>query len=254
MRAAEERSSLSLECKGGGRGEGPVYTLNRRAFAARSTLTRGPVSPQSRGDARGPLLVLLLAFFLPLTGCTSGRRVTIHDWQDAVIDYVNDEAAGRPGILRDVTIKGGRRGFAVLGHPRPDKAQDAVGLLLAHRSVAGRPTFIYLVAQVTRQNVKDLRLALLSERDGELRWHLSPDNDQALDTYLDWRPAHWKALYPDRNDAPLSYQGFPLEDDAFDVSVAQGEIVAQHPASGARWSIPIPATQPAADFAAASDR
>ena len=246
--------SLSHVLMGEGRGEGSVSKSNHCAFAAHVPRTIAPVSPPPRSGARASITILLLTLLLPLTGCTSGRRVTIHDWQNAVVEYVNHEANGRPSILRDVTIRGGRRGFAVLGNPHPDKAQDAVGLLLAHHAVAGRPSFVYLVAQVTRQNVKDLRLALLSEQGGKLRWHLSPANAAALDTYLRWRRDQWKTLYPDRKEPPLSYQGFPLEDDAFDVTVAQDAILAEHPASGARWSIAIPATQPTTDVAALFDR
>ena len=121
-----------------------------------------------------------------------------------------------------------------------------VGLLLAHRPIAGRPTFIYLVAQVVRQQVKDIRLALLSEQEGRLRWEISPENDDAQEAYLDWREARWQSLYPDRDDPPLSYQGFPLDEDAFTVSVGDAEVAAEHPASGARWSVRVPTTQPTA--------
>lgn len=179
------------------------------------------------------------------SGCTSGRRVTIPSWQESVVEYVNEEGEGSPSILREVTLRGGRRGFAVLGHPLPARAQDVVGLLLAHRPVRGRPTFIYLVAQVVRQRVRDVRLALLSEQEGKLSWQLGPENDDALRTYLAWRRDQWQSLYPDRDDPPLSHQGFPLDEDAFDVSVGEQEVSAEHSPSGARWTVPVPATQPA---------
>src|SRR5688500_2806863 len=204
------------------------------------------MAPQApRHSARLALAASLLLLCLA-PGCTSGRRVTIPDWQQSVDQYVKNEGDSRASILRDVTIRGGRRGFAVLGHPVPARAQDVVGVLLAHRPIAGRPTFIYLVAQVVRQQVKDIRLALLSEQDGRLHWQLSPENDDAREIYLDWRKARWQSLYPDRNDPPLSYQGFPLDEDAFTVSVGAAEVAAEHPASGARWSVHVPTTQPAA--------
>ena len=221
--------------------EGSAPTLNDRAFAASPPQSLACSLP-SRRTAR--FLILLLLFFV--SGCTSGRRVTLPDWQESVVGYVNDEGEGSLSVLRNITLRGGRRGFAVLGHPVPARAQDVVGLLLAHRPVLGRPTFIYLVAQVVRQQVRDVRLALLSEQDGKLRWQLGPENDDALRTYLAWRRDRWQSLYPDRDDPPLSYQDFPLEEDAFDVSVGEHEISAEHSASGARWTVAVPATQPAA--------
>ena len=205
---------------------------------------RGRRTDGTTATRRCVLASALLLLFIS-TGCTSAPRITIPRWQKAVTQYVKEEGNNRPSILRDVTIKGGRRGFAVLGHPHPDKAQDVVGLLLAHRSVAGRPTFIYLVAQVRSQEVRDLRLATLSELDGQLRWTLSPENDDARKIYLDWRRSRWQSLYPDRDDPPLSYQGFPLDEDTFDVTLADQHITAEHPPSGARWILPIPTTQPA---------
>jgi hypothetical protein len=186
---------------------------------------------------------LLLLCFTP--GCTSGRRVTIPDWQQSVGEYVKHEGDGRASVLRDVTIRGGRRGFAVLGNAIPARAQDVVGVLLAHRTIAGRPTFVYLVAQVVRQQVKDVRLALLSDQEGQLNWLISPESDGVLRTYLQWRKGRWQGPYPGRDKPPLTYQGFPLDEDAFDLAVGNDEVAAEHPASGARWAVRVPTTQPA---------
>src|SRR5687768_15757393 len=96
-----------------GRHSGLPVAIEWRAFLPARARHCDSMTPILR-RVLAPLLLLLFVS----AGCTSGRRVTILDWQNSVIKYVKDEGDGRPSVLRDVTIRGGRRGFAVLGHPR----------------------------------------------------------------------------------------------------------------------------------------
>src|SRR5437763_92600 len=93
-------------------------------------------------------LPVSLVLFL-LVGCgSSSRSVSFPSWQKQVEQYVHEQGKGDPTVLRDVTIADGQKGFAVLGSPDRGNATDAVGVLLGHRAIRGRPSFVYLVGLV----------------------------------------------------------------------------------------------------------
>lgn len=184
---------------------------------------------------------IAIVLILPLlAACGCGQRVTLNQWQQSVETYVKD-LGGDPSVLRDVTLEGTQRGFAIISHNHPAESTDARGVLLAHQPVAGKPRFIYLVGLVKKQKVRDIRLAALTIENGNFRWRMSKEDDQALHAYRNYNDRLWRQRFPDRQRAPVEYLGFPRAEDAFDLQVSGNNITAAHAASGARWELQIPA-------------
>ena len=182
-----------------------------------------------------PLALLLLAF--AATGCASS--VSIPTWQKSVTRYVNDKTDGDPMILRDMTIAGGRPGFAIIGHHDAPASVDANGVLLGHEQVAGRMWFVYLVGLVNKQEVKDVQLAALSMEDGKGQWKRGKGSKQSFRTYRDYGLKQARERFPGRKTPPPRYLGFPRTDDVFQLTNANGKLTATHEASGARWELAI---------------
>jgi hypothetical protein len=181
-----------------------------------------------------PLALFLLFFTL---GCSSS--VTIPQWQQQVERFVRDDGRGDPNVLRNMTIEGGRPGFAIIGADDPHASTDAKGLLLAHKRVNERPWFIYLVGLVKNQEVNQLQLAALSVRNGQYRWVLGRSDNQALKAYR----THNEQIGRQRtgqSKPPGSFRTFPQEGDAFDVTVQGTRVTAVHRESGAQWSANLP--------------
>jgi hypothetical protein len=197
----------------------------------------------------------LILLIIVVPGC--GRRVNIPAWQQNVETFVKDQGAGDPSVLRDVTLEGTQRGFAIISHNHPAESTDARGVLLAHQEVAGKPRFIYLVGIVKKERVRDIRLAALSVENGSFNWRVGKEDDDALDAYREYNQRLWRKRFPDRNRPPVDYLGFPRNEDDFELQVTGRTIIAQHSASGARWELLIsakdsspPAAQPPRQAAA----
>jgi hypothetical protein len=184
---------------------------------------------------------LVCGLLLIAGGCSSSA--TLQTWQQRVEEYVRDEANGDPNSLRDMTWADSQKGFAVLGNSVPDASIDTNAVLLAHRKVGDRYWFIFLVGQVQKQVVKDIRLAAFSTDAGQFQWVLSNANNQALEAYRQFRVSDWKRLYPDRSNPPMWYLRFPAEDDAFDLTIDAGRVVAKHRQSDAQWMLQLPQKQ-----------
>jgi hypothetical protein len=183
-----------------------------------------PISPAA-------CVVLLLC-----AGCSSSN-VTIPAWQRELERYVKDRGGGDPTVLRDVTIPGGRAGFAFIGDPDPTKGDDVTGLLLGNRVINGKPWVIYLIGQLQKQRVTQIRVAALTVNSGRFNWRLGSPNRSAFEQYAGYAEKQWRARFPSRADAPPQYLGFPRPDDAFDLAVTQDHVVATHRQSGADWEL-----------------
>ncbi|CAN5591766.1 hypothetical protein BH09PLA1_BH09PLA1_11130 [soil metagenome] len=183
------------------------------------------------------ILVLLLVIISSATGC--GGAASLSSWRASVERYVTDTGGGDPGVLRDVKLDDGRRGFAVLGSPNPADSTDVHAVLLRHIPVNGQPRFIYLVGVIERQSVKDIRLATLFIDDGKFDWRTSKKDSQALKQYQQFNERRWRDRFPDRKSAPPEYNSFPQSADQFDVQIGEQLIRASHRESGAAWELPI---------------
>src|SRR5687768_9196825 len=147
---------------------------------------------------------LLALLALATGGC--GPNVSIPRWQRSVNAYVSQTGRGDPNVLRDVTLPGtDRRGFAVIAHHNPDESTDANGLLLAHRDAAGRPWFVYLVGLVKKENVREIRLAALSDTGAKPVWRVSQRDKDAERTYRENNLKEFRQRFPDRKKPPAEY-------------------------------------------------
>jgi hypothetical protein len=181
-----------------------------------------------------PLLLVLL------TGCgTATRSVSLPVWQKQVERYVHEEGKGDPTVLRDLTLADGRKGFATLGSPDRANSTDAVGLLLGHRAIQGRPSFVYLVGVVDRGKIDDIRLASLAFEKEKPIWSMSPSNPAALEAYRKFQISEWRKHFPDRATPPLASSNFPASDDVFRLNSSDDRVTAEHPPSGATWTLNI---------------
>jgi hypothetical protein len=187
-------------------------------------------------SSKALLAIGLLSLFCAL-GCSSS--VSVPQWQQQVERYVREDGRGDPNVLRNMTIEGGRPGFAIIGADDPHASTDAKGLLLAHKRIGERPWFIYLVGLVNKQEVGELQLTALSVRNGQYRWALGKADGQALKTYKSYNEQIGRQR-SGQSKAPVVFRGFPQEGDDFDVTVEGNRINAVHRESGARWSVGVP--------------
>jgi len=195
--------------------------------------------------ARRLFLILCPLLFAGVGGCsTSGINVSLDTWKEGVEQYVREVGKGDPVVLRDATYKG-RPAFAQIGHPVPSEGTDAVGVLLSHRPIGGRPAFIYLVGLNAKEDVEDIRVAVVqpitSQGGGEtqFKWLMSPANAEALRKYKGFRQELYRKRFPDGGSPPAAYTSFPGEDDGFDLNVTPDRVTVTHPPSAAQWSLSL---------------
>ncbi len=198
----------------------------------------------TRTIARGIAVLGLLA----MVGC--GNKVSYERWQDRVAEYVEFEGNGDVNALRDITLPNSdRKGFAALGDRWPDKSTDVNGLLLGHREIGGRSWYFYLAGQVKNLTVREIRLAALSAEAGELRWEIGQGSDEAFAAYIDQKRKAWSQRFPNAAGEPyltVPAWNFPGPDDVFQLTVDGNRVAATHAASGAQWTLTLPAPEQAA--------
>jgi hypothetical protein len=192
-------------------------------------------------------LVMALACLAAVCGgCganTPSRSVTIDTWRDGLQKYVDNVGKGDPAVLRDTTYLG-RPAFAQIGDPIAAEGTDAIGVLLGHKAVAGRPSFVYLVGLVKKEAVEDIRLAVAQPipsqgQKTQFKWLVSKEEKQPTQRYINYRKQLFAQRFPGRKDVPPEYTTFPGEGDTFDLQVTPAEVTATHAASGAVWRLPI---------------
>ncbi len=185
-------------------------------------------------------------------GCAKG--VKISTWQQGVERYVREQGGGDPASLRLVTWKGTRRGFSVFENDVPKKSHDVNGVMLASRRVGETLWIFYLVGRVDKEHVQEIRPVALSFTGGKFHWTVGPADAHAFRTYRKFNDSLWHDRFPDRKEAPIDYLGFPRDEDEFDFQWNDGHVVTTHVASGARWELPLPTHQPAAQTNSAAMR
>src|SRR5688500_11569470 len=115
-------------------------------------------------------------------GCSC--QPTMSSWQKSVKKYVHDQGKGDPMVLRDMTVpEDGRPGFSVIGHHDTRESVDVNGVLLGHEKVGNRTWFVYLVGQVEKERVTDIRLAAVSMQGGKSTWKRGKGSKASLDAY-----------------------------------------------------------------------
>lgn len=169
-------------------------------------------------------------------GC-AGRPATISSWKQTVEEYVWKEGNGDPGVLRQVTWNATDKGFSVLGGDLPEKSTDVHGVLLGHRPIGGKPWFVFLVGQVEKRNVKDIRLAAMSW-NGKAEWKVSGADTEALGQYRQYRERMAKEAAA-TNGSKVAVP-FPGGEDVFELGATGNRAEAVHKQSGARWGVGLP--------------
>ena len=183
-----------------------------------------------------PLALTFIAIAAAAGGCSS--QPTISSWQKSVTKYVGDQGKGDPMVLRDMTVpEDGRPGFSVIGHHDTRDSVDVNGVLLGHENVGDRAWFVYLVGQVEKERVSDIRLAAVSMRGGKSTWKRGKGSKQSFNVYRAFGERQAKARFPDRRKLPPRYAGFPRPDDVFKLTNENGKLTATHEPSGARWEL-----------------
>ena len=181
-------------------------------------------------------IALLALTLIAAGGCTS--QPSMSSWQKNVSHYVADQGNGDPMVLRDMTLpEDGRPGFSVIGHHDTRESVDVNGVLLGHEKVGGRAWFVYLVGQVEKERVTDVRLAAVSMEGGKSTWKRGKGSKPSLDAYRALGEKQAKERFPERKNLPPRYAGFPRPDDVFKLTNENGKLTATHEASGARWEL-----------------
>jgi len=158
--------------------------------------------------------------------------------------YLWDQGNGDATVLRDLPTPGTWKGFSIFSENDPASSTDVNGVLLAHRSIGSKTYFVYLVGLVQKQQVQDIRLALLNCSEDRCEWRSSRRNNDSLRAYADFKTAEWKKMFPGRAEGPWNYSGFPGEGDLFKIAVAGNRVTATHEASGAQWTLEVPQDGP----------
>jgi hypothetical protein len=187
------------------------------------------------------LALTLFGLFLVFGSIGCSSSVSIPAWQRNVESYVKEQGAGDPGVLRNMTWKGTHRGFSVISHDNPAVSTDVIGVLVAHQVLADKPWFVFLVGQVDKQKVSDIRAAALSVENGKFNWRIGNKDPEALKAYRAYNDKQWHERFPGRKDAPPDYLGFPREDDVFEETAQPDEVRITHPPSGAQWEVKLAA-------------
>lgn len=187
--------------------------------------------------ARTLLPASLVCLLVIATGCAS--KPSVSSWQGSVNRYVRDKGDGDPTILREMTLPDGRRGFSIIEHHDKTQSTDVNGLLLGHERAAGRLWLVYLVGVVPKERVREMRLVAVSMDAGKTVWKRGPKAEPSFKRYRDHGLKQAKERFPERKDPPPRYTGFPRPDDVFTLSNRNGNLIATHEASGARWGLAL---------------
>ena len=200
--------------------------------------------PVARAGGKSIVTFLVFTCLTVLCGgCAGGgtRSVSMDTWREGVETYVNDVGKGDPAVLRDTTYQG-RPAFAQLGNPIAAEGTDAVGVLLGHKPVMGRPAFIYLVGLVNKEKVEQIHLAICQViasqgQKAQFKWLVGKDDKDATQRYQEYRKGLFAQRFPGRQDIPPAYTSFPGEGDVFDLAVTPQQVTATHQGSGAVWRV-----------------
>ena len=178
------------------------------------------------------------AMLLVMGGCSTAPNV--ESWQRRLEEYVLIEGDGDATALRNVPAGSDRKGFSVFSHKNPAESNDVNGLLLAHRVIEGRPWFIYMVGNVKKLSVGEMRLAAVCCQGGEFQWAVGEGNEQSVKKYREAKEAVWRRVNRDGDMAEARVMNFPGDGDVFNIQITGGRVVAMDQRSGAQWELALP--------------
>jgi hypothetical protein len=201
---------------------------------------------QHRGTGILGLLLLVAG------GCTS----PIKAWQASLEEYVDEQGNGDLNVLRSVDRSPAESDFGLIGARYEGipfvlpRRTDANGVLLGHRTFAGRGWYVYLVGTVEYRGafvdfpvdearLTDIRLAAVSGGGGSFRWLLGPPDEAAVERYCRPQLERWRRSHPSRAEATGAPTTFPTPADDFGLDVAPAAITVVDGHSQAQWTLPL---------------
>ncbi len=191
-------------------------------------------APRSRPCA---LVFAACIVALLLAGC--GRSATSLDtWKHDLNRYVQQQCSGDPAELRNLPAPAGVHRFASIQKDAPVDSTDTVGVLLGHRAVAGRPTFIFLVAVIDHENVTDIRVAAMTvppRISDDLLCQFSNPDAAALNTY--------RARHTPGDPKRRALTDWPTGAEHFTLDVTGSIISVTDTVSNAHWSLAVVAAK-----------
>ncbi len=184
--------------------------------------------------------LVLIAIGLVTTGCASTREsVSLKKWQGDLQKYVTNSGNGDMNSLRGTQVTPDRPGFRVFSNDRADDADDIAGVLVGATEYDGRLWYLYLVGEIEKENVQDIRAAAVSQQALKYEWREGPRDPTALATYLAHLDTAWREAHPDHTQPPRGALNFPAAIDKFEW-VARGDMVTvRETVSGAEWNVDL---------------
>ncbi len=192
---------------------------------------------------RSPFQSALLTIVLVLiVGCgnRAGQPVSLNQWQQDFDQFVAGQNNDDISFLRKLNGPAKYSQFGSLGGDDPNESTDVVGIYLGRTPLAGTDWLVFLIAQVEKGRVTDIRVGLRSDVPGHDRWMLSDKNSKGLQTYNDFQLRRWQRQHSGRTDPPHGDRIFPAESDVFRLDVGDksvGILSVVEGKSGARWTI-----------------
>lgn len=213
---------------------------------------------EHEGNTMGRLrrTVFGVALAMILGGCSSPHSgPPLQVWQSSVEEYIEVEAAGDPGALRNTRDRPSRMEFGVIsaktsGLAVGETRTDVNGVLLGHRRINDEWWFIFLVGVVNYEGnfssfpldnpqLETVELMALHAGGTSYRWARGGPSAEALARYCAGQLEVWRASHPERAHAGACETQFPTDRDRLVLTVEGDRAVVVDENTGARWSLSV---------------
>ncbi len=184
---------------------------------------------------------------IALTACNSSgnRPASFNSWQTQMQAYVTNQGNGDMNALRDVRVAPGQAGFRAFSSDRPEHSKDIVGVLVGVQQAQNRLWYVYVVGDVDREQVGTIRLAAVTQADGQYAWRVGDDLDNASAKYRARREQVWDQQHGGGSNSPRSALNFPSAEDQFSMSASGDMVTVRDSACGAEWTLSLAEQAPA---------
>jgi hypothetical protein len=149
--------------------------------------------------------------------------------------YVVDEGNGDLNSLRTANVDPGRPGFRIFSADNVEESTDFAGVLVGVQQSPTRLWYVYVVGEVTKEQLKGTRLAALSQTDGQFLWQMGQDDGVATAAY---RQHHERGRAASGNPSQAILT-FPNAGDQFELQNGGETITVRETSSGAQWTMSV---------------
>lgn len=184
---------------------------------------------------------LFLVFALGSSGCAMKNPVAV--WQNHLDEYISEQGAGDPNVLRDTVDMHSRRNlrparitfggeFKGPGMPGLRANRYVNGVLLGQREVDSRHWYFFLVGVRSPgdEKLEDIRLAGFTPYKAKLLWRVAPPDQEALERYLSSIEGNVKGS---------RIVTFPSPLDKYSLGLSGHVVTATEERSGASWQLDL---------------